>query len=85
MGAAPVSSATSKQRSFWAKVRRRTFEFHHPMQTAPVTFKAYTEARAWKKVRSFVIARMFGPWALTYGPDAVNRVMRDITCREITR
>lgn len=63
--------------------RRKRFEFTHPEAKGPAIFKAWSEEKAWKKMRSFVMQTMFGGFALIYDPGALEKVMKQVTCRRL--
>jgi hypothetical protein len=53
------------------------YEFSHPKAANRLRFRARSEAKAWKKLRKSITAQMFGPWALTYNPAAVEKVLAE--------
>ena len=65
----------------WFKKKR--FEFEHPEKGAKYVVKARDLETAKRKMRKFVIARMYGGWALIYNTAAVDSVMTDLIVREL--
>jgi hypothetical protein len=63
--------------------RRARFEFRHPNAKGPVIFKAWSETGARKKMRSFLMRKMFGDWALSYDAAALAEVMAQVSCRRL--
>lgn len=59
------------------------FCFEHVEENAFKMIKARSERAAWKKMRRFIIQKMYGEWALFYSPDAVDAVMRKLTCTSL--
>ena len=60
------------------KLRRNTYKFEHPKQNFPMIIKAYSEKRAWEKLRRKVARIIAGDWAIFYNPAAVNRIMKEV-------
>lgn len=55
------------------------YEFSHPKALNRLSFRARSEAGAWAKLRKSIQVQMFGPWALSYNPSAVQAVVDKCT------
>lgn len=59
---------------------RTRYKFTHPKESTPIYIKAWSEKGAWKKFEGWVIASMYGKWALTYHAAPVDRIVRACKC-----
>ena len=57
----------------WLFSKKRRYVFRHIEEGAEYAVDAVDEQRARAKMRNFIKKMMYGDWALTYDPQAVER------------
>ncbi len=63
----------------WSKIGCKKYYCTHPENHgSPIIVSAKNKDAAFSKCRSIIQGRMFGEWALTYNPEALDRVMKDV-------